>query len=286
MTFNDCIEGTLTMTRITESAIEEFAIALLEKLGYQYVCGPEIAPDSDTPRRRSFEDVLLLDKLKSAVARINPSVPAAARDDAIKQIQRLSSPELIANNEAFHRMLTEGVRVTYLKDGQDRGDLVWLVDFSDVENNEFEVVNQFRVVENDVTKRPDVILFVNGLPLIVIELKNPADENATVNSAFRQIQTYKQAIPTLFTYNGLLVISDGLEAKAGTLTSGYSRFMAWKTVDGKIEASPLVGQLETLIRGMLNKTTLLDLIRPGKTSSSLLMRRTGRSMVSRRKPLM
>ena len=249
------------MTRITESAIEEFAITLLEKLGYQYAYGPEIAPDSDTPRRRSFGDVLLLDKLKIAVARLNPSVPDDAREDAIKQIQRLSSSELIANNEAFHRMLTEGVKVTYQKGGQGRGDLVWLVDFSDPENNEFEVVNQLTIVDENVKKRPDVILFVNGLPLVVMELKNPADENATVYSAFKQVQTYKQTIPTLFTYNGFLVISDGLEAKAGTLTSGFSRFMAWKTVNGEVEASPLVGQLETLIKGMLNKATLLDLIR-------------------------
>jgi type I restriction enzyme R subunit len=249
------------MTRITESAIEEFAIALLERQGYQYACGPAIAPDSDTPRRQSFQDVLLLDKLRSAVARINPSVPAEARDDAIKQIQRLSSPERIANNEAFHRMLTEGVKVTYQKGGHSRGDLVWLIDFADPENNEFEVVNQLTIIEDHANKRPDIILFVNGLPLVVIELKNPADENATVNSAFKQLQTYQQTIPTLFAFNGFLVISDGLEARAGTLTSGFTRFMAWKTVDGKVEASPLVGQLETLIKGMLNKATLLDLIR-------------------------
>ena len=121
------------------------------------------------------------------------------------------------------------------------------------ENNDFIVLNQFTVIENHVNKRPDVILFVNGLPLVVIELKNPADENATVHSAFKQLQTYKQAIPSLFTYNGFLVISDGLEAKAGTISSGYSRFMAWKTSDGKVEASPLIGQLETLIHGMLDK---------------------------------
>jgi type I restriction enzyme R subunit len=248
-------------SKITESAIEEFAIELLEKHGYQYIYGPDIAPDSETPERTSFEDVLLLEKLKNAVSRINPSIPAEAREDAIKQIERLNSPELITNNETFHRMLTEGIKVTYQKDGNSRGDLVWLIDFIEPENNDFIVLNQYTVIENHVNKRPDVILFVNGLPLVVIELKNPADENATVHSAFRQLQTYKQAIPSLFTYNGFLVISDSLEAKAGTISAGYSRFMAWKTSDGKIEASPLIGQLETLIRGMLDKKTLLDLIR-------------------------
>ena len=255
------------MTKITESEIEKFAIDLLEKQGYQYIYAPSIAPDSDTPERESFGYVLLIDRLQTAVAQINPDIPTDARDDAIKQIQRISSPELIANNEAFHRMLTEGIKVSYQKDGHSRGDLVWLIDFKNPENNDFLVTNQFTVIEKreaaqaTINKRPDVILFVNGLPLVVIELKNPADENATVKSAFKQLQTYKQAIPGLFTYNALLIASDGLEARAGSLSAGLSRFMAWRTSDGKVEASPLVGQLETLIKGMLNKATLLDLIR-------------------------
>jgi len=190
-----------------------------------------------------------------------PTIPAEVRVDAIKQIERLASPELIANNEAFHRMLTEGIKVNYQKDGNNRGDLVWLIDWNNPENNDFVVLNQYTIIENHSNKRPDVILFVNGLPLVVIELKNPADENATIHSAFKQIQTYKQAIPSLFTYNGFLIISDGLEAKSGSISAAFSRFMAWKTSDGKVEASHLIGQLETLIRGMLEKKTLLDLIR-------------------------
>ncbi len=249
------------ISKITESVIETFAIELLEKQGYQYIYGPSIAPDSDTPERASFEDVLLLQKLKNAVARINPAVPADARKDAIKQIQRLSSPELIANNETFHRLLTEGIKVTYQKNGQTRGDLVWLIDFHESENNDFVVLNQLTIIENNSNKRPDVILFVNGLPLVVIELKNATDENTTVNSAFKQIQTYKQAIPALFPYNSFLIISDGLEAKAGTLSAGFSRFMTWKTADGIKEASHLVSQLEILIQGMLNKSTFLDVLR-------------------------
>ncbi|WP_366924854.1 type I restriction endonuclease subunit R [Metallumcola ferriviriculae] len=246
--------------RITENSIEKFAIQLLEKVGYQYIYAPDVAPDSVSPERKSFEDVLLLERLQKAVGRINPKIPVDVRLDAIKEIQRLSSPELIANNEAFHRMLTEGINVSVQKNGNDRGDLVWLVDFNQPENNEFIITNQFTVIENGVNKRPDIILFVNGLPLVVIELKNPADENATVKSAFKQFQTYMETIPSLFTYNSIMVISDGLEAKAGSLSAGLSRFLTWKSSDGKTEASPLIGQLETLIKGMLNKETLLDLI--------------------------
>ena len=251
----------MTTTKITESEIEKFAIELLERQGYQYIYAPDIAPDSDTPERDRFEDVLLLERLRKAIGRINPDIPADAREDAIRQVRRLNSPELISNNEAFHKMLTEGINVSYRKDGADRGDLVWLVDFKDPENNDFLVANQFTVVENDKNKRPDIILFVNGLPLVVIELKNPADENATVRSAFRQFQTYKQTIPSLFAYNGFMVISDGLEARSGSLSAGFTRFMAWKSSDGRGEASPLIGQLETLIKGMLEKTTLLDILR-------------------------
>ena len=249
------------MTRITESAIEEFAIKLLEKQGYQYIAGPDISPDGKKQERKSFEDVLLLDRLTNAVNRINASIPIEARQDAIKQIQRFGTHGLIENNESFHRLLTEGIKVSYQKDGTERGDLVWLIDFKNLENNEFLVVNQFTVIDGGVNKRPDIIIFINGLPLIVIELKNPADEQATVSAAFRQIQTYKKAVPTLFNYNTFTVISDGLEAKAGTISSDYSQFMAWKSIDGSIEASNLVSQLETLIIGMLNRYTLLDIIR-------------------------
>jgi type I restriction enzyme R subunit len=251
----------MVMNKITENAIEEFAIELLEKSGYQYIYAPDIAPDSDAPERQSFEEVLLLEHLKTAVGRINHKIHADDREDAIKQIQRLNSPELITNNEAFHRMLTEGIKVSYQQDGNDRGDLVWLIDFNKPENNDFIVANQFTVIENGVNKRPDIILFVNGIPLVIIELKNPADENATVKAAYQQFQTYKQAIPSLFTFNAFMIISDGLEAKAGSLSAGLSRFMTWKSSDGKTEASYLIGQLETLIKGMLNKVTLLDLIR-------------------------
>jgi len=249
------------MTRITENIIEAFAIELLDKLGYEYIYAPDIAYDGENPERDSYAQVLLLNRLQNAVKRINHSIPAVAQAEAIKEIQRIASPELLTNNETFHRLLTEGIPVSKRVDGDDRGDRVWLIDFKNPHNNEFVVANQFTIIENGNNKRPDVILFVNGIPLVVIELKNAADENTTINSAFKQVETYKAIIPSLFTYNGFVVISDGLEAKAGSISSGFSRFMSWKSADGKAEASHLVSQLETLIQGMLNKETLIDLIR-------------------------
>ncbi|WP_181308172.1 type I restriction endonuclease subunit R [Rufibacter sp. XAAS-G3-1] len=248
-------------TKITESTIETFAIELLEKQGYNYIYAPDIAPDGETPERENYAQVLLHSRLKNAVHKINKGIPVEAQAEAIKEIQRIASPELLANNEAFHRLLTEGIPVTKRINGEDRGDRVWLIDFKNPLNNDFVVANQFTVIENNHNKRPDVVLFVNGIPLVVIELKNPADENATIKSAYKQIETYKALIPGLFTYNAITIISDGLEAKAGSLSAGFSRYMAWKSADGKAEASHLVSQLETLIQGMLNKETLLDLVR-------------------------
>ncbi len=249
------------MTRITENIIEAFAIELLDKLGYEYIYAPDIAHDGENPERDGYAQVLLLNRLQNAVKRINHNIPADAQVEAIKEIQRIASPELLTNNETFHRLLTEGIPISKRVDGDDRGDRVWLIDFKNPNNNDFVVANQFTIIESGNNKRPDVILFVNGIPLVVIELKNAADENTTINSAFKQVETYKAIIPSLFTYNGFVVISDGLEAKAGSISSGFSRFMSWKSADGKAEASHLVSQLETLIQGMLNKETLIDLIR-------------------------
>ena len=249
------------MPTLTESKIEEFAIGLFEQLGYRYLYGPDIAPDGTNPKRASFEEVVMVESLHHAVYRINHTLPQEVCDEAINQVLRIASPDLLSNNETFHRMLTEGVSVSVHKEGAERGELVWLVDFDNPLNNDFTVVNQYTIVENNHNKRPDILLFVNGLPLVIIELKNAADENATVQSAFRQMETYKKTIPSLFTYNSIIVISDGLEARAGSLSAGFSRMMAWKSADGKAEASRLVSQLEVLIKGMLNKETLLDLIR-------------------------
>ena len=249
------------MTKVTENDIELYAIEELESLGYTYIYGPEIAPDSDNSQRTSYDQVVLTDHLKDAIATLNPDIPSIVQEDAVKQVLRIGSPDLLTDNETFHRLLTEGVTVTYQKDDNQRGDKIKLVDFDNVDNNTFHVINQFTVIENNNNKRPDVILFVNGLPLVVIELKNAVDENATIRSAYKQIQTYKATIPCLFTFNGICVISDGNEAKAGSLSAGFTRYMSWKTSDGKSEASHLIPQMETLINGMLNKETVLDLIR-------------------------
>jgi type I restriction enzyme R subunit len=249
------------MTKLTESVIEDFAIKLFERLGYDHIHAPDIAPDGEHPERSHYGEVLLVGRLEQALKRINPKLSPALLQAALKAIQRMSSSDLLASNEAFHRVLTEGVKVSRQQDGQERGDMVWLIDFANPQNNEFVVANQFTVIENHQNKRPDLVLFVNGMPLVVIELKNAADENATIKTAHQQLETYKQTIPSLFAANAVLVISDGLEAKAGSLSAGLSRFMLWKSADGKSEASHLVSQLEVLINGMLNKTTLLDLLR-------------------------
>lgn len=249
------------MKPITESDIETFAINTLESLGWDYVYGLAIAPNAELAERESFEQVVLTARLRKQLALINPHIPEDAREQAIQKVSGLYSPDLLANNEAFHQFLVEKIRIPYQQDGYQRSHEVALIDFDNIENNQFLAVNQFTVVENNQNKRPDILLFVNGVPLVVIELKNAADEKATVRSAFEQIQTYKATIPRLFNYNAVCVVSDGMECKAGSLSADFSRFMAWKTVDGKREASRFVPQLETLIKGMLNPATLLDLVR-------------------------
>ena len=249
------------MTKLLESDIEQLAIERLKAKKWNYLYGPDIAPDGEMTMRASLEEVVLKEVLTKAVKRLNPTLTDDVRDEAIKIVLRIASPDILANNEAFHRLLTEGVPVSTYQDGMERGERVWLVDFEDPWNNEFTVVNQFTIIENGHNRRPDILLFVNGLPLVIIELKNAADENATIESAYRQIETYKQQIPSLFTYNELIIISDGLEARAGSLSAGFSRFTAWKSEDGEHIASPLMSQLEVLINGMLEKDTLLDIIR-------------------------
>lgn len=182
--------------------------------------------------RPYLSDVILKDRLKNAIEVLNPAMPQEAKEQAIKQVINLPSQNLMDNNEAFHRLLTEGIEVEYMGEQGIKGDKVSLIDYDDVLNNEFLVCNQFTVTEKNVNKRPDAVLFVNGLPLVVIELKNPTDENATVQKAFIQLQNYKNAIPALFHYNSVLIASDGLDAKAGTVFFDSPRFAAWKSVDG------------------------------------------------------
>jgi type I restriction enzyme R subunit len=246
---------------ITEDKIEAFTIEHLRQSGWVYAHGLSIAPGSEHSERVSYEQVILIGRLRTAVAQLNPDIPENYREQAIQKVLRIYSPDLLHNNEIFHQLLVEKVRVPYQQDGYERSHEVALVDFNHVENNQFLVVNQFTIVENNQNKRPDVLLFVNGIPLVLIELKNPADEQATIRKAFDQVQTYKATIPGLFTYNAICVISDGMECKAGSVTAGFSRYMTWKTADGRKEASRFKPQLETLLTGMLNPATLLDLVR-------------------------
>ncbi len=245
---------------ISENEIEEIALGYLQSLGYGYVLGTDISPDGDHPERQ-YNEVVLTNRLRDAIDKLNPSISQDAKEDALKKVLRSDSPNLLINNETFHKYLTDGVDVEVRTDSGIRGEKVYIVDFENPENNEFLAINQFTVIEGNQNKRPDIILFINGLPLVVIELKNAVDENATIKSAYNQIQTYKQAIPSLFTYNELLIISDGWDAQSGTLTSGFGRFMPWKTKDGKTEASHLDMGMQVMFNGMLNKQTLLDLIR-------------------------
>ncbi|HPT29894.1 MAG TPA: type I restriction endonuclease subunit R [bacterium] len=243
------------MNKIFESTIEEFVIELLENQGWQY-----LSPEDQEVERADLGQVVLRNRLKKAIDILNPTIAEEAKDQALRMVLNLPSQNLMDNNEEFHRLLTEGIEVEVMGADGIKGDKVKLIDFNNVENNEFIVCNQFTVTENNITKRPDVILFVNGLPLVVIELKNPIDENATVAKAFTQLQNYKNAISSLFYYNAVLVASDGLDAKIGTISSDISRFLAWKSSDGHKEDKTTVPQIETLIRGMLNKQVILDLV--------------------------
>lgn len=249
------------MKPITEDKIENFAIEILQSMGWEYIHGLLIAPSAEQAERESFEQIVLVDRLRKTVSALNPNIPSDAQEQAIQKVLRIYSPELLHNNESFHQLLIEKVKIPYQQDGFERSYEITLIDFEKPLNNEFLCVNQYTIVEKNQNKRPDVLLFVNGLPLVVIELKNAADENATMRKAFDQLQTYKSTIPSLFTFNAICVISDGMECKAGSVSAGYSRFMTWKTADGKKEASRFIPQLEILLKGMLNPTTILDLVR-------------------------
>ncbi len=250
-----------------ESEIEQIALdALRDENGYTVLYGPDITVGANSIRpERDPTEVILQARLRWAIDRLNPDIPPDAREEAFKRALRTESFNLLENNEAFHRLLTEGIDIKFgLGEGKAKTDKVWLIDFDTPENNEFLAVNQFTVIENNNKKRPDIVLFINGLPLVVIELKNAADDakRADVQAAWHQLQTYKQLIPSLFVPNAFMIISDGWFAKAGTLSSEYPRFMAWKTADGvTLVNSAQESELEPLIKGLLNKTTLLDVIR-------------------------
>src|SRR3989339_1178494 len=246
---------------ITESEVEQLSLDILKELGYKILYGPDISIDGTRPERADYYNCVLIERLLEAIDRLNPDIPNNAQEEALKKVMWYRTPSMITNNHNFHKLLVNGVDVEYKKDGRIVGDKVWLFDFKNVNNNEFLAVNQFTVIEGNHNRRPDIVIFVNGLPLVVIELKNPADEDATVKAAFKQFETYKIQIPVLFNYNEILVISDGTEARAGTLTSEWERFLPWKTIDGKEREPEVIPQIEVLLKGMLNKKVLLDLLK-------------------------
>lgn len=244
---------------MTEDKVEQAALKILEGLGFQVLHGPEIGPDGSTERQ--YMDAVLADRLIRAVARINPNVPETARTEAMKRVIRSVSPDLVHENRDFHQLLVNGVDVEYRSDKSDiRTGKVWLVDWDNPTNNEFVAVNQYTFLQGDYHRRPDVVLFVNGLPLGIVELKDPTGENATVKSAFRQLQTYKAEIPALFRFNELMIISDGIDAEIGTLSADFERFTPWKTIEGDKEHAG-VPMLEVLLRGVCEPARLLDIVR-------------------------
>ena len=250
------------MAVLTEALVESAALDWLSALGWGVAQGPDIAPDTPGAERVDYGGVVLERRLRDALARLNPGAPASALDDALRKLTRPQGSALEARNRAFHRMLVNGVEVEYREArGRVRGDQVRVLDFDDPAANDWLAVNQFTVTEDRNTRRPDIVLFVNGLPLVVIELKNPADEDATIWTAWRQIQTYKAELPTLFSMNEALVVSDGTEARVGTLTSGREWFKPWRTVTGETLADPRMTELQVMLEGVFEPGRLLSLVR-------------------------
>jgi type I restriction enzyme, R subunit len=250
------------VSRFTESVVEDAALALLESLDWTVKHGPDIAPGELSAERTNYAQVVLEDRLRQALARLNSTLPPEALEDAFRKLTRPEGPTLEARNRTFHRLLVDGVTVEYRRpDGSIAGAQTRMIDFNDPENDDWLAVNQFTISENKHTRRPDVVLFVNGLPLVLLELKNAADEDATIWTAFEQTQTYRAELPTLFAYNELLVISDGVEARIGTLTGGREWFKPWRTISGEQLADAHLPELQVVLEGALEKRRLLDLLR-------------------------
>ncbi|CUI27735.1 type I restriction endonuclease subunit R [Cognatishimia activa] len=247
---------------ITEDQLEQLCLDWFQSIGYDYICGYDIAPDGPTPERTDYRQIVLHDRLLNRLEVINPQIPPETLEQVVLQVEKPETPILIKNNKAFHQSLLEGVKVTF-KDasGDEKTDYVRLIDFDRVGNNQFLVVNQYTIVGTKGNRRPDVIVFINGLPISVLELKNPADSNADIWSAYQQLRTYKEEIPDLFTFNEALVISDGLHARVGSLTANKERFMAWRTVAHEKDRPPFEYALETLLKGFFQPELLLDYIR-------------------------
>ena len=263
------------MTSIAESDVEEAALGWLAGLGYEVLRGPDIAPEGAAAERASYDEALLVSRLQKALARLNPHLSAETLEDVLRKVRQTEKPSLIEENRRLHQYLLEGVPVEVQReDGGIGGDSARLIDFNNAEANDWLAVNQYTVIENRNTRRPDVALFVNGLPLAVLELKNPGDENATLTDAYNQLQTYKAEIPSLFRANGVLVISDGVRARVGSLTADLGRFMPWRAVDSAKVVPKGAPELETTIKGVFEKSRLLELLRDftvfGDTGAGLI----------------
>jgi len=246
---------------LNESIVEDAALEWFGALGYSIGHGPHIAPGEPAAERDSFGQVVLVERLREAIRRLNPAIPDEAREEALRKLLRVGTPSLTQTNRAFHRVLRDGVPVEYPRpDGSIAGDHVRLVDFVDVSANDWLAVNQFTVIEGQHNRRPDIVVFVNGLPLGLIELKNAADEDATIWSACAQLQTYKAEIPSLLHYNAVLVVSDGLQARIGSLTANQEWFKVWRTIDGEGDAPKTALELEVLVRGVFEPRRFLDLL--------------------------
>lgn len=248
------------MNCISENEIEQIAIGYLKGLGYSYLLGTVISPDGEHPERQ-YNEVVLVARLRDAIDKLNPTITQDAKGDALKKVLRTESPNALINNETFHKYLTEGVDVEVRTADGIRGEKVYIADFNQPENNEFLAVNQFTIIEGNQNKRPDIILFINGLPLVVIELKNAVTEKASLQAAYNQVKNYQDAIPSLFVYNAFNIISDGWDAAYGTVSSSFTYFKPWKTKDGLTPETPADLQLEVLLSGLCNKKTLLDALR-------------------------
>jgi type I restriction enzyme R subunit len=252
----------MSSSAFNENTVEDAALSWFGELGYAVASGPDLAPGEASAERDSFGDVVLVGRLRDAIDRLNPKIPAEARDEAFRKVLLTDSPSLVANNRKFHWMLRDGVEVEYRRaDGSIAGDLVRLIDFDDPANNDWLAVNQFTVIEGQHNRRPDIVVFVNGLPLSVLELKNAANEDATIWNAFHQLQTYKQQIPSLFHFNELLIVSDGLQARIGSLTANQEWFKIWRSTDGEKDAPKSILELEVLVRGVFEKSRFLQLLR-------------------------
>ena len=246
---------------LNESIVEDAALEWFGELGYAVGHGPHLAPGEPAAERESFSEVVLVGRLREAIRRLNPAIPEEAREEALRKVLRVGTPSLTQSNRAFHRMLRDGVDVEYQRpDGSIAGDKARLIDFNDVGSNDWLAVNQFTVIEGQHNRRPDIVIFVNGLPLGLIELKNAADEDADIWAAYWQLQTYKAEITSLLHYNAVLVVSDGTYARIGSVTANQEWFKVWRTIDGEGDAPKTALELDTLTRGVFDPQRFLDLL--------------------------